>query len=86
MEIKEEIKLISKLKDKVHSKNAILLNAYVSGSNLYGWNSKDSDIDIRGCFVLNKEEFLGLKKPIEVIEIKTDDNEDIVLFEIKKLI
>jgi hypothetical protein len=86
METKEEIKLISELKDKVHKKGGNLLNAYISGSHLYGWDSKDSDIDIRGCFVLNKEEFLGLKKPIEVIEIKTNDNKDIVLFEVKKLI
>jgi uncharacterized protein len=86
MEIKEEIQLISKLKDEVNLKNGILLNAYISGSNLYGWNSKDSDIDIRGCFVLKKEEFLGLNNPIEIIEIKTEDNQDIVLFEIKKLV
>lgn len=86
MKIQDEIKLISKLKDRVHSKGGNLMNAYVSGSNLYGWNSKDSDIDIRGCFVLKKEEFLGLEKPIEVLEIKTDNDEDIVLFEIKKLI
>lgn len=86
MELKEEIELISKLKNNVHSKGGHLLNAYISGSHLYGWNSKDSDVDIRGCFILNKEEFLGLKKPLEVIEIKTEDNKDIVLFEIKKLI
>jgi len=86
MDIKEEIKLISKLKNSVHSKNGKLLNAYISGSHLYGWDSKDSDIDIRGCFILRKEEFLGLNKPKEVLEIKTKDNNDIVLFEIKKLI
>ena len=86
MDIKEEIKLISKLKNSVHNKNGKLMNAYVSGSHLYGWESKDSDIDIRGCFILKKEEFLGLNKPREVLEIKTDDNKDIVLFEIKKLI
>lgn len=86
MEIKEEIELISKLKNNVHSRNGRLLNAYVSGSHLYGWESKDSDIDIRGCFVLRKENFLGLTQPKEVIEIKTEENIDIVLFEIGKLI
>ena len=86
MKIKEEIKLISKLKQRVAMKNGKLFNAYVSGSHLYGWESKDSDIDIRGCFILSKEEFLGLKEPKEVIEIKTEDNQDIVLFELKKLI
>lgn len=86
MEIKEEIQLVSRLKNVVHSKRGHLLNAYVSGSHLYGWNSKDSDIDIRGCFILNKKEFLGLEKPLDVIEIKTEDDKDIVLFEIKKMI
>jgi len=91
MEIKEEIQLISKLKENIHSRGGTLLNAYVSGSHLYGWDSKDSDIDIRGCYVLRKENFLGLGKPREVIEIKDDAdvllfNTDIVLFEIKKLI
>jgi len=86
MEIKEETQLISKLKNRVHSAGGNLLNAYISGSHLYGWTSKDSDIDIRGCYVLKKEKFLGLDKPKEVIEINTEENKDIVLFEIKKLI
>ena len=86
MEIKDEIKLISTLKNNVHRKGGNLLNAYISGSHLYGWDSKDSDIDIRGCFVLRKENFLGLENPKEVIEIKTEDDKDIVLFEIRKLI
>ena len=86
MKIQDEIKLISTLKDNVHSRGGNLLNVYISGSHLYGWESKDSDVDIRGCFILKKEKFLGLDKPKEVIEIKTEDNKDIVLFEIKKLI
>lgn len=86
MEIKEETELISKIKNRVHSSGGKLLNAYISGSHLYGWDSKDSDVDIRGCFILRKEKFLGLDNPKEVIEINTEDNKDIVLFEIKKLI
>ena len=82
MKIQNEIKLVSKLKQGVSKKNGKLLNAYVSGSHLYGWESQNSDIDIRGCFILNKEEFLGLSKSKEVLEIKTENNEDIVLFEI----
>lgn len=86
MNIKEEIELISKLKNKVHSNEGSLMNIYISGSHLYGWESKDSDLDIRGCFVLNKEKFLGLNYPIEVLELKGEEGKDIVLFEIKKLI
>ncbi|MEA3329910.1 MAG: nucleotidyltransferase domain-containing protein [Nanoarchaeota archaeon] len=86
MEIKEEVKLISKLKNEVHKKRGYLLNAYISGSHLYGWESEDSDIDVRGSFVLKKENFLGLNKSIEHIEMNTKDKLDIVLFELKKLI
>ena len=46
MEIKKEIKLLSKIKNEVSAKHGILFNAYISGSHLYGWESKDSDIDI----------------------------------------
>jgi len=87
MDIKQQTELISKLKHRVSSKSGTLLNAYISGSHLYGWNSKDSDIDIRGAFILAQENFLGLGRPIEVLEIKDKDADmDIVLFEIKKLI
>lgn len=86
MEIKEETQLVSKIKNRVHSAEGTLLNAYVSGSHLYGWESKDSDTDIRGCYVLRKECFFGLDNPKWTIEIKTEENKDIVLFEIKKLI
>lgn len=78
--------MISLIKQKVSSKNAKLFNLYISGSDLYGWRSKDSDVDYRGCFLLNKDEFLGFHKPIEVLEINGVENTDIVLFEIKKII
>ena len=86
MNIKNEIELIGMLKNKASGRNATLLNAYISGSHLYGWESKDSDVDIRGCFVLRDVELLGLKLPKEVMEIKTEDENDIVLFEIKKML
>ncbi|HLD37800.1 MAG TPA: nucleotidyltransferase domain-containing protein [Candidatus Nanoarchaeia archaeon] len=86
MNIGDEIGLISKLKDAASSMNGRLFNAYISGSNLYGWSSKDSDIDIRGSFVLRKEEFLGLQNPKETLDIKGIESLDVVLFEIKKLI
>lgn len=85
MDIKEETQLISKIKNAVSNKGGTLLNLYISGSHLYGWNSKDSDVDVRGCYILRKEKFLGLKTPKDVIEIKSENNQDIVLFDIKKL-
>lgn len=85
MEIKEEIELVSKIKNAANSKGGVLLNAYISGSHLYGWNSKDSDMDIRGCYVLRKEKFLGLSTPKDFFEIKDVAGQDMSFFEIKKL-
>jgi predicted nucleotidyltransferase len=86
MEIKQEIELVSKLKNHAVNKRGTLFNLYISGSHLYGWNSEDSDIDIRGSILLDGENFLGLDSPKEVFEIKNIGDYDIVLFELKKLI
>lgn len=85
MNIKQEIELVSKLKTIANSKGGTLFNAYISGSNLYGWNSKDSDIDIRGSIVLDTKNFLGLGSPKDVFEINSTEY-DLTLFELKKLI
>lgn len=84
-DIKDEIELISLIKNKVSGRNGWLFNLYISGSDLYGWKSKDSDTDYRGCYVLRSDEFLGLSTPNEVLEINEIVDKDIVLFEIKKM-
>lgn len=84
MEPAESIKVIADLKNEVHNKNGILLNLYISGSDLYGWRSNDSDVDIRGTYILDKREFLGLKTPKDTLQIKGYEDYDIDLFEIKK--
>ena len=84
MKTKDEIELISKIKRVVSDKDGYLFSLYISGSDLYGWRSQNSDIDVRGIFVLNKNKFLGLEKPIEILEVESEH--DIVLFEIKKAI
>jgi predicted nucleotidyltransferase len=42
-----------------------LLFATLSGAHLYGFESPDSDVDLRGAFLLPKEDLLGLKEPKE---------------------
>ena len=87
METLEKMKLVSYLKLAVHNKDyGNLVNVYVSGSNLYGWNSKDSDIDVRGSFISDKRKFLGLSTPKDVLELKNtgQGDLDVVLFEVKK--
>jgi predicted nucleotidyltransferase len=86
MEIKEQTLLIGKIKNEIHNRNGKLFNAYISGSDLYGWRSEDSDVDIRGMYMLNPREFLGLgnyksKRSIELNSLCP--NYDITIFEIR---
>jgi predicted nucleotidyltransferase len=85
MDIKQEVDLVAKLKNFCVGKHGKLFNLYISGSHLYGWNSIDSDVDIRGAIILNKEEFLGLRTPNEIFEPGIEGY-DTVIFEIKKMV
>ncbi|MEV6396971.1 nucleotidyltransferase domain-containing protein [Streptomyces sp. NPDC051907] len=42
-----------------------LLFATVSGAHLYGFPSRDSDVDLRGVHLLSVEELLGMREPDE---------------------
>ena len=44
--------------------------ATISGAHLYGFASPDSDVDLRGAFVLPARAVLGLKKPRETITVE----------------
>lgn len=44
----------------------------VSGAHLYGFPSEDSDIDLRGCYLLPLQEMIGLHRPPETREIETE--------------
>jgi uncharacterized protein len=43
--------------------------ATISGAHLYGFASPDSDVDLRGAFLLSARELLGLVPPSETITI-----------------
>ncbi len=45
------------------------LFATISGAHLYGFASPDSDIDLRGAFVLPARAFLGLRAPEETLTV-----------------
>lgn len=60
-----------------------LINLTISGSHLYGFESKDSDVDFRGSFLIDTNNLLGLHTPKDYFE-RMIDNNDVVLFELKK--
>lgn len=43
--------------------------ATVSGAHLYGFESPDSDVDLRGAFVLERESMLGVRPPNETVTL-----------------
>jgi uncharacterized protein len=60
--------------------------ATISGAHLYGFASRDSDVDLRGAFMLTARDLLGLHPPDETITIedKTTIDLDWVAHDIRK--
>lgn len=66
-----------------------LLFATVSGAHLYGFPSRDSDVDLRGVHVLPAEEVVGLTTGPETLDRMWLQNEaevDLVTHDVAKLI
>lgn len=64
-----------------------LLFATVSGAHLYGFQSPDSDYDLRGVHVLPLEECLGLGKPAETVtlsHLREGAEVDLVTHDVRK--
>lgn len=81
MPIEEQIATIAKIKEKVdETRNGEVIYITISGSDLYGFPSKDSDVDYRGTYLTGTETLLGLHSKRDVIEMKPD----IVMFEMLK--
>ena len=60
--------------------------ATISGAHLYGFASPDSDVDLRGAFILPARALLGLRPPKETITIedKTTIELDWVAHDVRK--
>lgn len=81
MSFEDVLEIVSRVKRELSKRVAgKLLYLSVSGSHLYGFTSKDSDVDYRGCYLVDTNILLGLSRPKDVINL----NPDIVLFEIDK--
>ena len=66
---------------ELKNQNLLLFEA-VSGSHAYGLQHKDSDVDLRGVFVMPKTQFYGLAQTEQV----SDERNDEVYYELKKFI
>ncbi len=67
--------------DYIKNHNLIIFDA-VSGSHAYGTATPSSDLDIRGVFILPKEEVFGLG----YIEQVNDQKNDIVYYEVRRFL
>ena len=77
-------RIMQLVQDHPHS----LLYATVHGSKLYGFDTPDSDWDLRGCHVLPIEQVLGLQEGQDTITRRDDSGEtgmELVTHKVKKL-
>lgn len=81
------MKHLPELKAIVERQPYPLLFATISGAHLYGFDSPDSDYDLRGAHVLPLEEVLGLKTGPETREVSSTEDSlelDLVTHDVKK--
>lgn len=67
--------------EQLRQKNIIVFEC-LSGSHAYGLATPESDVDVKGVFVLPEEEFYGLNYVSQV----SDETNDIVYYELKRFV
>ena len=82
MEMRQEI--INKLKEIEKKERVKIIYAIESGSRAWGFESIDSDYDVRFIYVREKEDYLCLDEKSDVIELPIDKVFDISGWDIKK--
>lgn len=74
--------------EKLHEiekrENCRILLAVESGSRAWGFASTDSDYDVRFIYVRDKESYLKLNRPRDVIELPINDVLDINGWDVEK--
>ena len=73
--------ILREIEEKEHVK---ILHAVESGSRAWGFASPDSDYDVRFIYVRQKEDYLSLDTPRDVIEWQLDELLDINGWDLKK--
>lgn len=82
--IKDEI--LKNLKEIEHKENVTILHCVESGSRAWGFESPDSDYDVRFIYIHKFDYYLNLEKQRDVIEWKLDDVLDINGWDIQKML
>lgn len=82
MEMRKE--MINKLKEIEKREHVKIIYAIESGSRAWGFESIDSDYDVRFIYVRKKEDYLCLDERSDVIELPIDEVFDISGWDIKK--
>lgn len=72
------------LKKVEKEKNIKILYACESGSRAWGFDSPDSDYDVRFLFVHQKEKYLSVNTPLDSIDKFYDNDVDLSAWDIKK--
>jgi predicted nucleotidyltransferase len=68
-------------KEPFKNKNVALMA--LAGSKAYGLANDNSDTDLRGIYLADKNDFLGIRKPEENLENSVEDN-DALVYELAK--
>lgn len=76
--------MINKLKEIEKREHVKIIYAIESGSRAWGFESIDSDYDVRFIYVRKKEDYLCLDERSDVIELPIDEVFDISGWDIKK--
>ena len=78
--------IIKELKEFEKQNNAKILLAIEAGSRTWGFESKDSEYDVRFIYVKDKNHYLQLNEQKDVIELVHTDELDIVGWDLKKFL
>lgn len=65
--------------EELQAKDIIVFEC-LSGSHAYGLNTPNSDVDIKGVFILPEEDYFGLNE----VEQVNDEKNDVVYYELKR--
>ena len=79
-----EALILEKLHKIEQRENCRILLAVESGSRAWGFASPDSDYDVRFIYVRDKESYLKLNRPRDVIELPINDVLDLSLIHISE--